>query len=155
MTPNAFLRLALLLSIGGLAACAPASRSEARTGGAAAAPRPARDTGRVSVVISDTDRDIWPDPEERTGVRIEILRKFLAERFASERVFPATLAEVLPTGPNDPFAGFGVDAWDRPFRYVPAADDYELRSAGPDGRFETPDDIATTRTRHTKMYSPS
>jgi hypothetical protein len=34
-----------------------------------------------------------------------------------------------------------VDEWNHPFAYRRVADEYELRSAGPDGQLETPDDL--------------
>jgi len=33
------------------------------------------------------------------------------------------------------------DGWDRPFRYEPSGRDFVLTSAGPDGRFDTEDDV--------------
>lgn len=34
-----------------------------------------------------------------------------------------------------------LDGWDRPFRYVRIPGSYELKSAGPDGLFDTQDDL--------------
>jgi hypothetical protein len=144
----------ILVMTGGMGACAPQPRLQAEAG-TPTARNPPPDTLPGFAGITDTDSDIWPDPVERTEVRIEVLRRYLAGHFASEGAWPTSLAAVLPTGRDDPIAGYGVDAWNRAFRYVPAGTDYELRSAGPDGRFETADDIVTTRTKATKMYWPS
>jgi hypothetical protein len=155
MNGTFFLRSAvILLMIGGTGACAPHSGLHPGAG-TTGTRNPPPDTLPGFAGITDTDSDIWPDPMERTEVRIEVLRRYLADHFASEGAWPASLAAVLPTGRDDPIVGYGVDAWKRAFRYVPADTDYELRSAGPDGRFETSDDIVTTRTKATRMPWPS
>jgi len=55
---------------------------------------------------------------------------------------PKTLDEV-PTSRDAPFVK--TDPWLKPLRYTPHDDGtFELRSAGPDGAFDTADDIAQT-----------
>jgi hypothetical protein len=49
---------------------------------------------------------------------------------------PTTLTQ-LP----DEFSPAGTDIWGHPVRYSPRGKIYELRSAGPDGAYLTPDDI--------------
>ena len=48
-----------------------------------------------------------------------------------------------------------IDAWGTQFRYAPQPGDFELRSAGPDRRFDTPDDIVVTTTRRTPHGDPA
>ena len=56
--------------------------------------------------------------------------------------FPRTLAD-MPTGRDATFVAF--DPWLKPLAYKLNADGtFELRSAGPDGEFNTADDIAET-----------
>ena len=59
---------------------------------------------------------------------------------------PATLAALRPDR-GGPLAALDsvafLDAWGRPPRYTPHAPGYELRSAGPDGKFGTADDLVS------------
>jgi hypothetical protein len=50
-----------------------------------------------------------------------------------------------------------TDAWERPLRYSISADGADIRSAGPDGLFNTPDDIArpTGTDQHSVVFDPS
>jgi hypothetical protein len=95
------------------------------------------------VVIVDTDETIWPDPGERTWVRLGSLQHLIA-RFEEEngRV-PARLEEVLPRGEAPSY--MYLDAWGSPIRYTATGTEYELHAAGPDGSYGTADDLRAGR----------
>ncbi|MBW3598708.1 MAG: hypothetical protein KY475_15720 [Planctomycetes bacterium] len=46
------------------------------------------------------------------------------------------------------------DGWNNPLRYTPHDADYEVRSAGPDGHFDTADDITDQDVRGSRVTSP-
>ena len=46
-----------------------------------------------------------------------------------------------------------ADQWGTEFRYTNRTNSYELRSAGPDRRFDTPDDIVLVNKEHRTMRS--
>jgi type II secretion system (T2SS) protein G len=86
----------------------------------------------------------------KTGIYADMKIKLAAQVMANEAGqialyklrhgrLPRTLAE-LPTGPDTPF--MRTDAWSNAFAYKPNDDGtFELRSAGPDGTYDTADDI--------------
>jgi len=83
-----------------------------------------------------------------TRLRLEILEVEVAQYYRRHATVPGQLSEILkmpasaPT--REPDAHWLVDGWGHPFLYSRAAlpDSFEIRSAGPDGRFGTHDDIA-------------
>ncbi len=56
----------------------------------------------------------------------------------------ALLADPGFKGWNGPYlnGALPVDPWKSPYRYTLTKDSYEILSAGPDTKFETPDDLA-------------
>jgi hypothetical protein len=93
-------------------------------------------------VVTDREEDLWPDPVERTYVRLSNLQ-FAVSRYVAERGdLPENLGEVLPQGPP---AAFTRDAWDGEILFTVRGTDYELRSLGPDRQPNTPDDLVLTR----------
>ncbi|MGI6599993.1 MAG: type II secretion system protein GspG [Kiritimatiellia bacterium] len=66
--------------------------------------------------------------------------------------FPATLDELLPATNGlggGALSGYIrpeglIDSWGQRFNYSVHDNEYELRSAGPDGTFQTADDIVRT-----------
>src|ERR1700741_2466476 len=105
----------------------------------------------VHPLTSDGEEDIFPDPWDRTAVRMAAVRRRL-ETFARRHGrFPDTLADALPPGdPRDWRINYGDDAWGTPFRYRRRGSDYELISAGADRQFGTADDLIVTRIQGTK-----
>ena len=67
------------------------------------------------------------------------------EMIVGER--PPTLDDLLKEGDDDwpgPFLDEEIipnDAWDRPFKYFMKGKRVKIKSAGPDGIFDTPDDL--------------
>jgi len=83
-----------------------------------------------------------------TRLRLEILQLEIAQYYRQHATVPEQLSEILKMPASDPArepdAHWLVDGWGHPFLYSRAAlpDSFEIRSAGPDGRFGTHDDIA-------------
>jgi hypothetical protein len=137
-----------------LAACVgPASPKAGMPGGGdgtRAAPKPVVTTPR-SLVIADTEREIWPDAADRTQVRMAELRRFIADYREGHGRLPAGLADFLPRVPRSRWLmQYDQDGWDRPLRYELRGEDYEIRSAGPDAVFGSDDDIFVTMQRGTR-----
>ncbi|HET6763896.1 MAG TPA: hypothetical protein VFH27_09490, partial [Longimicrobiaceae bacterium] len=95
---------------------------------------------------ADTESDIWPDPVDRSNVRLSEVVRLLAEYHKARGAYPATMAEGLPPV-GQRAIDYERDAWGTGFRYRRSEDGYELRSAGADHRFDTPDDLVVTHLR--------
>ncbi len=77
---------------------------------------------------------------ELTKVNLNQLGQGILSWMADQEGAPATLQVVLRTQPT---LGAVVDGWGREFRYVRLSQDaFRLSSAGPDGEFDTADDIS-------------
>jgi hypothetical protein len=77
---------------------------------------------------------------ELTKVNLNQLGQGILGWMADQEGAPATLQVVLRTQPT---LGAVVDGWGREFRYMRlSADSFRLASAGPDGEFDTEDDIS-------------
>lgn len=77
---------------------------------------------------------------ELTKVNMNQLAQGILGWMASQEGAPATLQAVLRTQPT---LGAVVDGWGREFRYQRLSQDgFRLASAGPDGEFDTEDDIS-------------
>jgi len=79
---------------------------------------------------------------------LSLMNYRLAEYACRHGRLPVTLT-ALRTRPVGALAALDsaafLDAWGHPLRYQPHAPGYELRSAGPDGRFGTPDDLVSAQ----------
>jgi len=126
-----------------LAACLPSQ--PIRIGDGSGVGMPA-ETSSYRRPVSDTDLELWPDPRDRTSVRLERLLGILEQFSAREGRIPRTLAEAIPAVRFDAMI-LDPDGWGTSFRYIPAAHDFDLRSAGPDRQFDTGDDVVTSRFR--------
>ena len=71
-----------------------------------------------------------------TAARLRSLVELVDAHGRPARSLPPSLAPVLRDRP-----GLAGDIWGRTFRYVSRGLHFELRSAGPDARFETADDV--------------
>jgi len=101
--------------------------------------------------IVDTDRTLFPDPVDRTAVRMEALRRQITLYFESHGAAPDRVDQSYPPGPEREWiVDYRHDAWGREYRYTPLRTDYELRSAGADGQFGTSDDIVVSRLKGTR-----
>ena len=86
-------------------------------------------------------------PRRETQATLFCVRRAITEFSVANRAIPEELSEALPPQTNCPLMHPGVrldaarDGWGTAFSYARRGDhDYELRSAGPDREFETPDD---------------
>lgn len=105
---------------------------------------------------SDTDRELFPNPVDRTEVRMGAVRRLIDLHLARTGALPGSLDDVLPREPKSQWViDYEHDAWEHRFRYRRAGTDYELTSCGPDGQCGTADDITVTRYRGTRWDEPS
>lgn len=125
--------IATIVSALWLGACAGAVKEG--TG----APVPARQDSEVSV-IADTDETIWPNPVERTYVRMSTLRNLINGFEARNGSLPQDL-EALSTPDHVLPHRMTHDAWNTRISLLRRGSDYELRAAGPDRVTDTDDDL--------------
>ena len=90
--------------------------------------------GRRSIGIVDTEEMLLPDPRGREVVRLRALSGRLQAYARDHRVLPERLS-VLGAEISRP------DEWGTAIRYARTGAVLDLRSAGPDRRFSTTDDI--------------
>lgn len=96
-------------------------------------------------VISDTTEDLWPDPADRTRVHLHYLAGQVRDRFQRTGRLPASLEEMFRGDSRTDPGRSRVDAWHREVGFaVLGGNQFELRSAGPDGAMRTADDIVVT-----------
>ncbi len=94
--------------------------------------------GSASAVEVQVDR-FQRTKIELTGVNLGQAERAVLAYQSSEGVLPASLKEVAAARI---LAGPAADAWGRAFRYEKLSDtSFRLTSAGPDGTFDTEDDI--------------
>jgi hypothetical protein len=109
-------------------------------------PAPGRDSASHEGVIADTDEMVFTDPLVLTRVRLVWLRESIRDGASGTDELPPSLDHVLPQAMDaQSKVRMLRDGWRRPFRYRRFGDDFEIRSAGPDGRFGSADDILVTR----------
>jgi hypothetical protein len=89
----------------------------------------------------DTDEMMFPDPGQLTMERLRSLRQVIDENRDARSAYVDSLMSVEPKEHAPEGESFRYDGWNHPIRYHRTDRAYELRSAGPDGVFETPDDI--------------
>ena len=124
--------------------CGHGKRALACTPAPAAAPVPTtrgavdQDTARGMV---DTEETLEPDPLIRSWDRLYVVRRRLLEFIARGENLPEGLSQVLF---SDDFIQYDQDAWGRMFRYRRGSSTFEVRSAGPDGCYDSADDLIAT-----------
>jgi hypothetical protein len=106
--------------------------------------------GRLLVVSSgaivDSEVDLFPDPREREGFRLQSLRN-AAQGYAGahDGRFPSdlqTLIRWIPAEERAAVAGWTVDLWRTPVLYEPFGPaSFSVRSAGADRAWRTDDDV--------------
>jgi hypothetical protein len=85
-------------------------------------------------VIVDTEETLWPNPRDRQAVHLSLLDRRLQGFYRDHGALPSGLEVVA--GPRE-----RADLWGTPLRYAPRDSTFVLRSAGPDRRFGTADDL--------------
>jgi hypothetical protein len=91
------------------------------------------------VVVVDTEEDLWPDPRARQMVHMGVLSRRLQAAARYDGRLPDSLAEFWPS--DTTITSFAVDLWSTQLLYQHRETVFVLRSAGPDRRFDTMDDI--------------
>jgi hypothetical protein len=142
MNPGRRVFRAILL-VGLSASCAHAQNRQA-------APRTAACTGGCPAAagtggIADTESDLFPDPRDRTWLRLKGLYPFVMDYLREHGSLPDRIEQFMPAQGTQ-YVDFHDDAWGHALRYVRRGHEYEIRSAGPDGELNTPDDLVETRT---------
>jgi len=139
------LAAALSLPVVGCAAQRPPASAPAPSGARAetcvdtAAGSPA-----MSVqVMRETERHYWPEPVAREEYRLTMLTERLGAHLREGHPFPTSLEEFAPRIPEVPWLST-CDPWGHRVRLGRQEREYELRSAGPDGVFDTADDLVKT-----------
>lgn len=100
-------------------------------------------------MFADGRAEINPVPLEVTQRHMRIVVRALEKARQSTGKYPADVREILAlpiVDPNvRPQEWWLIDGWNRPFRYVPQSNGYELRSAGADGVFQSDDDVVEAK----------
>jgi hypothetical protein len=96
--------------------------------------------------VGDGEIEVYgSDPWARTRPRIVAAQEYLIRFCATFHRYPDRLVEAFPPRSNWAME-YDRDAWGRLLRYRATGSDYELRSAGADGVFDTNDDLVGTAT---------
>ena len=130
------------------AACAAQGASSAQPAPAGPRAEACRDsvTGSPAMplqVLRESEQHYWPELVPRQEYRLTMLQERLGAQLRSGRAFPARLDEFAPPVAEVPWLST-CDTWGHRIRLSRVEREYELRSAGPDGVFETADDIVKT-----------
>jgi hypothetical protein len=79
-----------------------------------------------------------------TGIILYTLARYVGEHSARTGELPPALDPIVAVRPEvwvwERYAT-GTDVWGRTVRYTPGGGGFQLRSAGPDGVFDTADDL--------------
>jgi hypothetical protein len=124
-------------------------------GGRAAPPRPAPappedqpTSAPVRTVstrgpIADSEYTLFPEPEDRTWVRLSVMRTHVREFRSRNGRLPDRIEQFRPA-PGTEWVDLREDAWGHEIVYRVCKEGYELRSRGIDGRLDTADDLLLT-----------
>jgi hypothetical protein len=102
--------------------------------------------------IVHTEADYWPDPLQRTHVRLASLQVLLERHRPGAGAFPESLEVLLPVAADRD--ALTRDGWGTPIRYRALTEDFELTSAGPDTIFGTGDDVVANRAYEMPVFAP-
>ena len=94
-------------------------------------------------VMRETERHYWPEPVPREEYRLSMLQERLGAYLREGRPFPTRMDEFAAPIAEVPWLST-CDPWGHRVRISRTDREYELRSAGPDGAFDTADDIVKT-----------
>jgi hypothetical protein len=93
--------------------------------------------------IVETEYTLFPEPEDRTWVRLSQLRIYLREFRSRNGRLPDRIEQFRPA-PGTEWIEVREDAWGHEIVYRVCEEGYELRSRGIDGRLDTADDLVLT-----------
>jgi hypothetical protein len=98
--------------------------------------------------ISDSEIAMLGGPANATGVRLADLQHVIYSFALANGNLPSQITEAIEAELQRGTVLWGAnlwtlrhDLWNREFRYTTRSTMFELRSAGEDGRFATPDDV--------------
>ena len=107
------------------------------------APGPDGNAGTADDIVASRDTVLprpKPDPPRTTRTNLGLLQALVTAYERRTGSLPERLADLPAAGMQpDPWL---ADGWGQAIRYTRRGSEFELRSAGPDGVFETSDDLA-------------
>lgn len=98
----------------------------------------------AGTAIVDTETELYPDPRDRTWLRLKGLYPFVMDYVLAHGSLPDRIEQFMPPRGTQ-YIDFHEDAWGHTLHYMRRGNEYELRSAGPDGELNTSDDLVETR----------
>ena len=101
--------------------------------------------------LADTESDVFTEPVDRTMVRLGVLERELKAAMQKDTTEITQMSHLLKNLPSGMRRTLVNDGWERPFRLTREAQLYELRSSGPDARFDTADDMVREVSASTKI----
>lgn len=90
------------------------------------------------VAVVDTEETLEPDTLRRSWDRMYVVRRRILQFAQRQGTLPTQLSEIMY---SDDFINYACDAWNSPLHYVTRASRFEVRSAGPDRRLGSVDDL--------------
>ncbi|MFL5538707.1 MAG: hypothetical protein ACJ8J0_06920 [Longimicrobiaceae bacterium] len=94
-------------------------------------------------VMRQTEQQYWPQPIPREEYRLTMLSERLGAHLREGHPFPVSVDEFAPPIAEVPWLST-CDPWGHRVRVGRQGREFELRSAGPDGAFQTADDLVQT-----------
>jgi len=94
-------------------------------------------------VMRQTEQQYWPQPIAREQYRLTMLSERLGAHLREGHPFPVSVDEFAPPIAEVPWLST-CDPWGHRVRVARQGREFELRSAGPDGVFQTEDDLVQT-----------
>ena len=94
-------------------------------------------------VMRQTEQQYWPQPIPREQYRLTMLSERLGAHLREGHSFPVSVDEFAPPIAEVPWLST-CDPWGHRVRVGRQGREFELRSAGPDGVFQTADDLVQT-----------
>jgi len=91
-------------------------------------------------VMRETEQHYWPELTARETYRLTMLQERLGAHLREGNPFPARLEQFAPPVAEVPWLST-CDPWGHRVRFSRVDQQFELRSAGPDGVFDTADDL--------------
>jgi hypothetical protein len=95
----------------------------------------------LRVFRGDTDTMIYRDPRTLTGMKLSTLRQVADSVLTTGGTLPTDARQLMSHLSPADREYWGTDAWGHPIRIAHAGRAYTMISAGPDGVFDTTDDL--------------